>query len=359
MEPNEAPVLVTRRGYVTHILLNRPRAINALTTEMISLISDAITAACNDDSTAIVISGAGDRGLCGGGDIKEMAADGAKHGTDFIAREYELDLLTYTSETPIVGLMDGITMGGGIGLTAHGDIRLVTERSRLAMPETRIGIVPDVGGHLLLARAPGRIGEYLAVTSGSMTAADAIAFGFADQMIQSDQQADLVNALAERAYNRQAVDAIVHEFTADAGPSPLQERQAQIDALFTAALQPVYPRMTEDPLALATWALESAKELERIAPEHDGDVAQALAEVSPTSVVVTLAQLHRTRALGLTLEQVLQDDLRVLSRLFMKDFSEGVRARVIDKDNAPRWEPNSFAAVRAEEIASILDPTSA
>lgn len=349
METNDAPVLVERVGHTTHLTLNRPRAINALTSEMIEIAIDAFERAETDGSQSIIITGAGERGLCGGGDIKEMAHNGAKDAHEFIEREYVLDLMTAESSIPVVGIMDGITMGGGIGLSGHAAIRIVTERSRLAMPETRIGIVPDVGGHLLLARAPGRIGEYLAVSSGHMNAGDAIALGFADHYVPSDQLEPLIAALAAEGSDRAAIDAVVARFAEAAPESKLLTEQGWIDELFDEAL-------TGDTTDLAEWAVAAATKLVQLAEERGLELATSLREVSPTSVAVTLAQIDRTRSLNLSLERVLRDDLRVLTRLFRGDFVEGVRARVIDKDNAPAWSPARIEALDVSAIAEIINP---
>ena len=349
MESSDAPILVERTGHLTRLTLNRPRAINALTSEMIEVAIQAFERSAEDGSTAVLISGAGDRGLCGGGDIKEMARDGARHAHEFIEREYVLDLMTAESPIPVVGFMDGITMGGGIGLTGHGAVRVVTERSKLAMPEARIGIVPDVGGHLLLANAPGRLGEYLAVSSSHMDAGDAIALGFADSFVPSGKLGALAAALSERGTDAQAVADIVAEYAEAAPPSSLLGEQPWIDELFTDAL-------SGDTMNLAEWAVESALRLVVAAEKRGGAFAETLREMSPTSVAVTLAQIERTRALNLSLEQVLRDDLRVLSRLFEGDFVEGVRARVIDKDNAPAWNPARIEDLDPTTIAVIINP---
>lgn len=354
MESNDAPVLIDRLGHITRVTLNRPRAINALTLEMVEIMIQALEHAATDGSRAVVITGAGDRGLCGGGDIKAMAQDGAQHAHEFIEREYVLDLMTQELAIPVIGFMDGITMGGGIGLTGHAAHRIVTETSRLAMPETRIGIVPDVGGHLLLANAPGHLGEYLAVSSGQMDAGDAIALGFADVFVPRDRLPELTTALAEGGEDEASIERIIASFTTAAPESKLSARQREIDELFGEALSA--PSFSPAALDLGEWAIAAALRLVALAEERMPEVASTIREMSPTSVIVTLAQITRTRQLGLTLEQVLRDDLRVCSRLFQRDFVEGVRARVIDKDNAPAWNPATLESVEAADIATIINP---
>lgn len=350
MESNDAPVLISKQRNVTTVTLNRPRAINALTTEMIELGIDGFERAWQDGSQTIIITGAGDRGLCGGGDIKEMARNNASQAHLFIEREYTLDLMTHESPIPVVGIMDGITMGGGIGLTGHAAVRIVTERSRLAMPETRIGIVPDVGGHLLLANAPGRLGEYLAVTSAPMSGADAIALGFADYWVPSADLPALLAALEDEVTTAADVTGIVERFAKTPEPSELLASRKRIDALFNEAL-------AGNLGDLASWAVASAERLVTLTRDRHPELHETIREMSPTSVAVTLAQIARTRLLGLDLETVLADDLRVLTRLFQRpDFVEGVRARVIDKDNAPAWNPATVEELDVNTIAQIIDP---
>lgn len=341
----EAPVLVTRAGSLTRITLNRPRAINALTIPMLQSITAAVAAAQTDGSTAIVLDGAGERGFCGGGDIKRMAGDGPALAEEFLRTEYRTDYAVHTSKVPVVGLMDGITMGGGIGLTGHAAVRIVTERSRLAMPEVRIGLVPDVGGHRLLARAPGRLGELLAITAGSMTAGDAIALGFADYFVPTTRLSQLRQRLAAGDDPREAALALAEEAPASA---LLAERE-WLDPILNDAL-------ADERLAPVESAVAAVRGL-----ENGGAAARAAAEtmraMSPTSVVITLAQLRHTRAESLTLAEVLEDDFRVLTRLMRRgDFAEGVRAAVIDKDGAPEWSQASIEEVSEERVARILAP---
>lgn len=363
---SDALVLTRRDGAITHITLNRPRAINALNLEMFETITRDIAEANRDGSAAILLDGAGDRGFCGGGDVKEISTGDPYR---ILSTEYVLDYAVATSGIPVIGIMDGITMGGGIGLAGHAAMRVVTERSRLAMPEARIGIVPDVGGHLLLARAPGRLGELLAVTSGEMDGGDAVALGFADAYVPSARLDDLRRALAAGEDPREAVARV-----AEAAPaSRLLAARSWWDPIAAFALGGNAEGVgaaadafggDADGAPAADAEAESIDGVIRLlrALENDpGDDARGVAAVvrsmCPTSVAVTLAQIARTRDEQLSLAEVLADDLRVVVRLAHRpDFAEGVRAQVIEKDRTPKWRPARIEDLDPAEIGRLLAP---
>lgn len=348
----EPLVLVRREGAITRITLNRPRALNALTRDMVVTIREALLAAHHDGSSAVLLDGAGDRGFCGGGDVKAMAGGGLAAALDFLQEEYRADHAIHIAELPVVGIMDGITMGGGIGLTGHSSVRIVTERSRLAMPETRIGIVPDVGGGLLLARAPGRLGEMLGAASGGLTAGDAIALGFADYFVPSERLGDLT----EQLVNGVAPEAAVAQFAEAAPESEVLAAKEWFDPIAEGALESDAQTVAAPKQA----ALRLVSALTSSADERAQKLGASLREVCPTSVVVVLAQLARIRSENLDLAAVLADDYRLLGRLMARpDFAEGVRAQVIDKDGSPRWQPESLESVDETEIMAILDPAPA
>lgn len=344
-----APLIVARRdGAITRITLNRPRAINALNRVMFEALERALAEA---DGSVVLLDGAGERGFCGGGDVKELSANGREAG-DILAVEYRVDHAIGTSRVPVVGFMDGVTMGGGIGLTGHAQHRVVTERSRLAMPEVRIGIAPDVGGHLLLARAPGRLGELLAVTSGEMAAGDAIALGFADYFVPSERLGELAAALAAGEEPGGACE----RFAAEAPASQVLAARQWWDPIAEAALFDAWEHPREAALRLLA-GLDVVANEHGPAAEQARSAAAAMRAMCPMSVAVTLAQIARTRNEGLGLAEVLEDDLRVLGRLAVRpDFAEGVRAQVIDKDRNPQWMPVRFEDIDADELAAILDP---
>ena len=345
----EAPVLVSRDGPITRVLLNRPRALNALTMDMFVAVADAVDAAASDGSTAVLLQGAGERGFSGGGDVKYLANCGVEAGVAVLRREYELDHAISVSPVPVIAVMDGVTMGGGIGLSGHAAVRIVTERSMLAMPEVRIGITPDVGGHHLLARAPGRLGDLLAITAGAMSAGDAIALGFADHYVHSSRIARLVELLVSGVDHVTAV-AEVSE------PAPVSELLATAEwfAPIADAVLADDAAVFADPVSAASELLAALEGADRAEAR---ETAASVRSMNPASVAITLAQLARTRSEALSLEAVLRDDLRVLGRTFgLPNFTEGVRAQMIDKDGDPRWSPARVEELDRAEIAAILDP---
>ena len=349
--PDEAPVLVHRDGRVGRIVLNRPRAINALNHVMVRRIDEALTAWERDDAvTAVVITGAGERGLCAGGDIRAIHQDalGIKAGTDragqtsadFWRAEYLLNARIARYPKPYVAIMDGITMGGGVGISAHGSVRIVTERSIIAMPETGIGLVPDVGGTYLLARAPGELGTHLALTSNSIGAADALLCGLADFFIPSDKLPQFAAALAELT-----VEDAVHQYAASA-PAPahaseggLAANQEWIDACYAAdSVEEILERL-----------LDSGEPAAKAA-------ADRIAGNAPTALKVTLESLRRVRRFGV-LELALDQEFRAsCASLPSADLLEGIRAQVIDKDRNPRWSPATLAEVTDQDVERYLAP---
>lgn len=305
---------------------------------MIEALAVALEAARAASVTAVVLRGAGDRGFCAGGDVRglfdQIGAGSPDHAERFFRAEYHLNNAIATFPRPVVALADGITMGGGIGLAGHAHLRVVTERSRLAMPETRIGLTPDVGGSWLLARAPGRIGEHLALTGESIGAADAIYTGFADHLVPAAALDDLVGEIrsgqdAEAAVGAAAVDA----------PAPtLAAQQQWIDEAFAAASVPqIVAALRSHPEPAAVRA------------------AETLEQVSPTAATVTLAAVRRARELP-DLPAALAQEFGLVS-WFVKtqpDLVEGIRAQLVDKDRSPRWNPPTLDAVPAGLAAEAL-----
>ncbi|MFJ3705224.1 MULTISPECIES: enoyl-CoA hydratase/isomerase family protein [Streptomyces] len=338
----DEPVLLHTEGHILHITLNRPRALNALTHTMVRGIDEALVRAADDDAvTAVVIDGAGGRGLCAGGDIRsiyEDARSGRSASVDFWRDEYRLNARIARFPKPYVALMDGIVMGGGVGVSAHGDVRVVTERSRIAMPETAIGFVPDVGGTHLLAAAPGELGTHLALTGRTIGAADAILCGLADHFVPSRHLADLTTELARNTTPTEVKDT-VRGYATTAPEGELAAQRPWVDECYAAdTIEEIIDRLSNS-------GVTAAKE-----------TAAALLTASPTALKVTLAAVRRAGQLG-SLEAVLDQEFRVSCRAFTgHDLTEGVRARIIDKDRTPRWTPAEIREVTAAEVARHFEP---
>ncbi|WP_327267311.1 enoyl-CoA hydratase/isomerase family protein [Streptomyces sp. NBC_01218] len=342
---DDTPVLVHTEGHVRHLTLNRPRVLNALDHASVRALGAALAAAERDDAvTAVIVSGAGPRGLCAGGDIRALHDDARAGGAaslDFWRDEYRLNARIHRFPKPYVAYMDGIVMGGGVGISAHGSVRIVTERSRVAMPETAIGFVPDVGGTHLLARAPGELGTHLALTGRSIGAADALLCGLADHRVHSEDLPALTAALAGCATPAD-VARTVRSHATDAGTGELDGAREWIDACYTAdSVEEIVDRLQDH-------GAPAAKE-----------TAQTLLTLSPTALAVTLEAVRRARA-PRSLEEALDQDYRVSTRAFAHpDFVEGVRARIVDKDHAPRWSPARPGEVRGTDVARYFAPLGA
>lgn len=332
-------------GPLGRVRLNRPQAINALTRGMIDSLKDRLGAWASDESVAaVVIDGAGERGLCAGGDVRAVRelvlAGRADVAGEFWRTEYAVNGLIATYPKPYVAWMDGIVMGGGVGLSGHGSVRLATERTRIAMPETIIGLFPDVGGTYLLSRAPGELGTYAALTGVSLGGADAVELGMADAVVASRAK----GAVLEELRTNPSLDARrLADLTAaqsegvDLPASRLPLQRHWIDECFAG-----------DDAAAIVARLRS----------HDEAAAQEAAEAigarSPHSVAVTLEALRR--AARMSVHEVLEQDVIIGSHIAVHpDFAEGVRAQLVDKDRSPRWAHASVADVTREEVLAVFD----
>jgi enoyl-CoA hydratase len=341
-ESPEERVLARTTGSVGRVTLNRPRAINALDLGMIEFLSAALDAWEGDtDVDLVLLDGAGDRGLCAGGDVRSLydrITEGHPDDTGvFFRAEYALNARIAEYPKTFVAFADGITMGGGIGLAGHAAIRIVTERSKLAMPETRIGLTPDVGGSWLLSRAPGRTGEYLALTGAVMDAADAIYAGFADHLVPSENLDALREALETRA-DPSSPTELVLLFDETAGPSRLEAARPWIDDAFSAA------------------TVAEIVERLRARPEPEASAAaDTLEELSPTALAVTLAAVRAARDLTDLRAALAQEYGLVLWFAHTQpDLVEGIRAQLVDKTRDPKWQPPTIAETDPDAAASAL-----
>jgi enoyl-CoA hydratase len=337
MTDSSDEVVVRRDGRLGHILLNRPKAMNALTHGMVVTIAAVLADWATDDSVeTVLISGAGERGLCAGGDIvaiyRQVQA-GGNEAARFWADEYALNELISRYPKPYVAFMDGLVLGGGVGVSAHGSVRIVTERTRIGMPEVGIGFVPDVGGTFLLSRAPGELGTHLGLTGGMGSGADAVALGLADFFVPSES----LDALAAALATEPAVDAVAR-FAQEAPASPLEAERAWIDDCYS----------SDDALEILN-RLDASTAAAR-------ETAAIIRAKSPLAVSTTLASLRRASAID-TLAEVLNQEYRVSVRFAEgSEIIEGIRAQVIDKDRNPKWNPATLDDVEKADVDAFFAP---
>jgi len=332
---DEPQVLVRVEGRVGRLTLNRPRALHALTLDMIRLILDALITWRSDDGVDLVmLDHAGERGFCAGGDIKSAVTGGPSR--EFFFTEYQLNALMFGYEKPIVVVMDGVTMGGGVGLAMPCRYRIATERTLFAMPETAIGLFPDVGGGWWLPRLPGETGLWLALTSARIGPADCLVLGIATDYVES---AALVGLKAAIVADPERIDTLLTEAEADAGEPPIARHRDAIDHLFR-----------HDSVEAVFAALEADK--------SDWAVAQLaiLKARSPTAMKVAF-RLLREGAKRTSFPDHMRVEARIGARIsYSHDFAEGVRAVLIDRDNAPRWKPATLREVDETSLDAIFAP---
>ena len=333
----ESEILVSENGSLGRITLNRPKALNSLTLGMVREMTEAVERWRDAEHIrAILIDGAGERGLCAGGDVRALH-DAAKAGDEslpaaFWTEEYRLNSALANYPKPVVGIMDGICMGGGVGITAHGSHRVVTERSKVGMPETGIGFIPDVGGTYLMSRAPGELGTHLALTGSAVGGADALYCDLADHYVDSARLPALIEALSSGD-----VDEVLAGFATAAPESSLAEHRVWIDAAYAGDdVEAILARLRDRP--------EQAAQ----------DAATTIATKSPTALKVTLRALRSDYA---SLEQALTQEYRLaMACVRIGDFVEGVRATLVDKDRNPQWSPTSLSEVDESRVQKFFEP---
>jgi enoyl-CoA hydratase len=339
-------IRLERRGGLAVVTLNRPRALNALSLAMCEALDAGLRRWQDDPAVhAVLIKGAGERAFCAGGDIRwlhgVLTGQGIAAAVRFYALEYPMNARLHHFGKPYIALLDGITMGGGVGVSVHGSHRVATGRTLLAMPETAIGFFPDVGATWVLPRLAGALGVWLGLTGARLAAADCLASGLATHHVEAARLGALEDALVAADLARDpfaAVNEVLAGFASDPGAAQLPALRERIDRCYG-----------EPSLTAIAAALES---------ERSGwgeEQLAALRQRSPTSLAVTLRQLQEGR--GLDFDAAMRLEYRLVHRFMAgHDFREGVRALIIDKDNRPGWRPASWAEVTPAAIAAYFAP---
>jgi enoyl-CoA hydratase len=335
------------------ITLNRPRALNALTMNMIAEMRTYLTAWMADDAIkAVVLKGAGDRAFCAGGDVRAVresiiSYDGDTNPSlvqEFFYEEYRLNHQIHTSTKPYIALIDRVCMGGGVGLSVHGSFRVATERTRVGMPETTIGLFPDVGGAWFLSRLPGETGVYLALTGFPVTAGDCERLGISTHVVASDALEEIeakLHAADLSVGAHAAVKLVLDAFVIAGSEAPTADARAEIDNCFFAdTVEEIIVRLKASNSAFAAHALET------------------LGSKSPSSLKVTLEQIRRGGR-ATTFAETMTMEYR-MSQHFARgnDFPEGVRALLVDKDHKPKWSPARLEDVSDALVAGYFEPVS-
>ena len=333
-------ILARIEGAVGRITLNRPAALHALTTNMVRLMTSALLAWRDDPTVQLVMfDHAGERGFCAGGDIRMLADSGASDGRlarEFFYLEYQLNELLFRYPKPTLAIMDGITMGGGVGLAQPCRYRVATERTTFAMPETGIGLFPDVGGGWYLSRMPDHLGLWLALTGARIKAADCELLGIATDYVESAKIAALkAGVLADPA----AIETLLTELEGDAGRPPIAQHQDEIARLFGGGS-----------LEAIVAALQAS------GTDWAGEQLKVLATKSPQTLKVAFRQLQ-LGAKAASFADNMAMEYRIGARVVQRhDFLEGVRAVIVDKDNAPKWRPATLEGVDEALLDSIFGP---
>lgn len=337
---SEAEVVTRIENGVGRITLNRPKAIHALNRAMCEAMTEALLAWRSDAAVqSVLIDHAGERGFCAGGDIRMIAESGAGDASEakaFFLAEYRLNHLMFDYPKPIIAIVDGIVMGGGVGISEPADIRVATERTTYAMPETGIGLFPDVGGGWFLPRLPGQTGVWLALTGARLKAADTVALGIHTHFVPADRvdalKADLMREAADPS-------SVVMRHAGDAGPAPLSAHREAIDRLFAFdTVEEIFQALEADG---SDWALQQL---------------ETLKTKSPQSLKVSLRQIRTGATLSSFADNMAMEYALGGRVVRTHDFQEGVRAVIVDKDNAPKWSPADLSGVTNETLDALFAP---
>lgn len=335
---SEAHVVFERRGAVGLITLNRPKALNALTHGMCLNMKVQLDAWRDDAAiSCVVIRGEGDRAFCAGGDIRslyESGQAGTPYALSFYRDEYVLNALIKHYPKPYIAMIHGIVMGGGVGVAVHGSARVADETTTFAMPETGIGLFPDVGGSFFLPRCPGELGMYLALTGARLKTADCLYAGVATHFVPSAQWGNLVEELATGKTASTAIDMVAQK----PGDTPLAARRTDIDRLFAGKS-----------------VAEILAALDRNGSEWTTGTAKTIRSKSPTATKLAFRQIREGKALDF--DDCMRMEFRMVNRVVAgHDFYEGVRATIIDKDQAPKWQPARLEDVSDKDIDAYFAP---
>lgn len=334
-----ADIAFARERHIGLVTLNRPKALNALTLEMIKALQQQLQLWQNDDDIhAVIVQAEGEKAFCAGGDVRWLYDSGLNKDPaqmQFFWHEYRLNHYIHHYSKPYISLMNGITMGGGVGISLHGSYPIASERFVFAMPETGIGFFPDIGASYLLARCPGSFGVYLGLTGDRLNAQDALALGLIKQIISSDKLQDVLMSLIAADLSRNAHQAVANclqEFSMPADWGVLENRQAVVNHCF--AQDGVEKILTSLQLSGDEWALQ---------------ILHNLQQKAPLSLKVTLAQIQKAKTMSMA--ECMKMDYCLVGQ-FMRDpdFYEGVRALLVDKDKSPHWQPETLALVSAAKI---------
>lgn len=331
-------ILFEQRSALGVITLNRPDALNALTTEMCSEMDRILVEWEKDDSiSAVIIGGDGDKAFCAGGDVRVIVEQGYENNTlsqEFFATEYKLNARIFHFSKPFIALLDGITMGGGVGVSIHGSHRIITEKTLFAMPESAIGLIPDVGGSYFLPRLPGALGIYLGLTGARLKGSDILHAGIGTAYMNSEKLDEFVKALEEgNISSNDDVDAVLAGFADDPGQAPLDEFRDLIDAAFSEnTVEDIFDHLS---IIDHDWARQTFAVLKKM---------------SPISLKVITEQI--ARGAKLEFNDCMIMEYRVVSAIsaYDSDFYEGVRAVLIDKDHKPNWMPATLDEVSTEMV---------
>jgi len=345
MVSEEPEVLIDVRGRIGRITLNRPQALNALTQDMCVVVKAHLDNWRTDDAVdAVLVTGAGDKAFCAGGDVVALYKSGLawKGGDetstawrDFFADEYRMNSAIHHFPKPYISLLDGITMGGGVGISVHGSHRIATERTLFAMPETGLGLMPDVGGGYFMPRLPGQSGMYLALTGERLKAAGMCELGIATHFVPGDQLASLAEALENaESLDHQKLHDLLTEFAGNPGEARLNPHRVDVDRHFGAnSVEEIVASLKKDG---SDWAM---RECDRLLTK------------SPTSMKITFRQLREGAKLEFDAEMCVE--YRMVNAIMARhDFYEGVRAILLDKDNAPEWSPARLEDVSDDEVGA-------